>query len=223
MLAAIGSITLLLTDVLPQFVPLFEQNGAALPRSTQLLIDLGHVVSAYGLWVLLLLLVAGVLGWQVLQRPAPRLSADRLLLRLPLIGVLAREVLAARFTRTLGTLLTNGVPLITALGIVAEAVGNRAGTAAVEEASRSAKGGAGLSAPAGPIGRDAGPNHLPAPPRRGDRLARPNGVARRRHPRGDHPPGRQPPRLAAGARHHHRHGCRYRPASSPPSCSPCSA
>ena len=64
-----------------------------------------------------------------------------------MIGGLAREVVAARFTRTLGTLLTNGVPLIAALAIVAEAIGNRAGQAAVEAASRSAKGGAGLSAP----------------------------------------------------------------------------
>ena len=76
-----------------------------------------------------------------------RLAADRLLLRVPVIGGLSREVLAARFTRTLGTLLTNGVPLIAALGIVAEAIGNRAGVAAVELATQSAKGGAGLSAP----------------------------------------------------------------------------
>ena len=147
LVAAIGSITLLLTEVLPQFVPLFEQNGAALPRSTQLLIDFGAGVSAYGLWVLLALIVAGFAIRQSLQRPGPRLAADRLLLRIPIVGGLAREVVAARFTRTLGTLLINGVPLIAALGIVADTIGNRAGAAAVEAASRSAKGGAGLSAP----------------------------------------------------------------------------
>ncbi len=48
MVAAVGSIVLLLTQVLPQFVPLFQQNGASLPRSTQLLIDLGAAASAYG-------------------------------------------------------------------------------------------------------------------------------------------------------------------------------
>ena len=147
LVAAIGSIVLLLTQVLPQFVPLFEQNGASLPRSTQLLIDFGHAVSTYGLWALLATVLAGVAIRQALRQPGPRLAADRLLLRLPILGSLAREVLAARFTRTLGTLLTNGVPLIAALGIVAEALGNRAGQAAVEAASQSAKGGAGLSAP----------------------------------------------------------------------------
>ncbi len=149
LMGAIGSITLLLTEVLPQFVPLFQQNGASLPRSTQLLIDLGAAVSDYGLWALLVLVLAGVAARQALQRPGPRLLADRWLLRIPVIGGLTREVVAARFTRTLGTLLVNGVPLITALGIVAEAIGNRAGVAAVEAATQSAKGGAGLSGPLG--------------------------------------------------------------------------
>ncbi|WP_254070636.1 type II secretion system F family protein [Acidisphaera sp. L21] len=145
--AAIGSVVLLLTSVLPKFVPLFEQNGASLPRSTQLLVDMGDAVSAYGLWMLSALVLLGVAGWQGLQRPGPRLVADRWLLRIPVIGGLSKEVVAARFTRTLGTLLTNGVPLIAALGIVAEAVGNLAATAAIEAASGSAKGGAGLSGP----------------------------------------------------------------------------
>lgn len=147
LLAAIGSITLLLTKVLPQFVPLFEQNGAALPRATQLLIDVGALVSDYGLLALGVLLALGLVLRQVLRQPGPRLARDRLVLRLPVAGGLLREVMAARFTRTLGTLLTNGVPLITALGIVQDAIGNQAGVAAVERASLSAKGGAGLARP----------------------------------------------------------------------------
>ena len=143
---AIGSIVLLLTQVLPQFVPLFAQNGAALPASTQFLIDAGDFVSVYGLWVLLTLLLSGVALRQMLARPGPRRAADRALLRVPVIGGLAREVLAARFARTLGTLLINGVPLITALGIVRDTIDNLAGVSAIEEATMAAKGGAGLSA-----------------------------------------------------------------------------
>ena len=156
---AIGSITLLLTKVLPQFVPLFVQNGAALPQSTQILIDFGSFVSAYGIWLLLTLATGGVALRQALQQPSVRLTADRWLLRLPVLGALAREVVAARFTRTLGTLLTNGVPLIAALTIVGEAVGNKAATAAIEAASRSARGGAGLSGPLGDAGGDASAHH----------------------------------------------------------------
>ncbi|MBC7801857.1 MAG: type II secretion system F family protein, partial [Gemmatimonadaceae bacterium] len=147
LLVAIGSIVLLLTQVLPQFVPLFEQNGAALPGPTQFLIAAGDAVSSYGLAALLAIVVLVLAGRMALQRPGPRLLLDRLLLRLPVVGGLTREVIAARFTRTLGTLLTNGVPLIGALGIVQDAVGNLAGVAAIERATVSAKGGAGLSAP----------------------------------------------------------------------------
>lgn len=145
LLAAIGSIVLLLTQVLPQFVPLFAQNGAALPGSTQMLIDSGHFVSTYGFLVLSGIVLIGLAVRQILARPGPRLTADRAVLRIPVIGGLAREVLAARFARTLGTLLINGVPLIAALAIVGDTIGNRAGVAAVDSAMTAAKNGAGLS------------------------------------------------------------------------------
>ena len=145
--AAIGSITLLLTEVLPQFVPLFEQNGAALPASTQFLIDAGAFVGRDGIYVLAACAGLFVATRVALRRPRLRLTADRLLLRVPVIGGLLRELLAARFTRTLGTLLVNGVPLIGALGIVREVIGNQAAVAAVDAAAQSAKGGAGLARP----------------------------------------------------------------------------
>jgi len=147
LVAAVGSIVLLLTQVLPQFIPLFEQNGATLPGPTQVLVSAGNLVSAYGVYALIALAVLGLVLREALRRPGPRLVLDRLLLRLPVVGALSKEVMAARFTRTLGTLLTNGVPLIAALGIVQDAIGNLAGVAAVDRATLSAKGGAGLSRP----------------------------------------------------------------------------
>ena len=127
---------LLLTEVLPQFVPLFEQNGAALPRSTQFLIDRVPrcpITGCMRCWR-----SSRSCWWPRARRcggPARGWRLDRLLLRMPVLGGLAREVVAARFTRTLGTLLVNGVPLIAALGIVRDAIGNRAGVAAVERAT----------------------------------------------------------------------------------------
>jgi general secretion pathway protein F len=146
-IAAIGSITLMLTHVLPQFVPLFEQNGAKLPRSTQILISAGDFLSQWGLLLLVAFAAIGVGVRLALRNPHVRLSADRLLLRVPIAGRLARDVVAARFTRTFGTLLANGVPLITALSMAADAVGNRAAIAAIELAAVSAKGGGGLADP----------------------------------------------------------------------------
>ena len=147
LIAAVGSIILLLTQVLPQFVPLFEQSGAELPGPTRVLLALGDLVSNWGPYAVLLLLVLLLAANQALKQPGPRLWADRLLLRLPVFGRLQREILAARFTRTLGTLLINGVPLISALGIVQDAVGNRVGVEAIERAALLAKGGAGLARP----------------------------------------------------------------------------
>jgi general secretion pathway protein F len=145
LVAAIAAIVLMLTQVLPQFVPLFEQSGAALPTSTRFLIDAGDFLGANGLFLALLFLLFLAGTSAVLRLPGPRLRADRLFLRLPVIGSLAREILAARFTRTLGTLLSNGVPLIGALAIVRAAMGNLAARAAVETATLSARGGAGLA------------------------------------------------------------------------------
>jgi general secretion pathway protein F len=145
--AAIGSVVLLLDYVLPQFTPIFEQAGAELPAATRVLMTLGTLVGAATPWLLLAILAAVLVARQLLTHPAYRLKFDRLVLRLPIAGTLIRETLAARLTRTLGSLLQNGVPLIPALGIAKDALGNLAAGAAVEEAAVGAKGGAGLARP----------------------------------------------------------------------------
>ena len=151
-LAAIGAVTLLLTQVLPEFVPLFEQNGAALPASTRFLIAAGDAVSNDGLAVLAGMIVLVAAGRLALRDPAIRLGFDGFKLRVPIVGRLAREVMAARFARTLGSLLQNRVSLIPALGIVREVLGNQAGVRAVDRATTSASGGAGLSGALGESG-----------------------------------------------------------------------
>jgi general secretion pathway protein F len=145
--AAIGSIVLLLDYVLPQFTPIFEQSGAQLPTATRVLMTFGAVVGAATPWLLAATAAAALIARQLLAQPAYRLRFDRLLLRLPVAGTLIRETLAARLTRTLGSLLENGVPLIAALGIAKDALGNLAAADAVEAAALEAKGGAGLARP----------------------------------------------------------------------------
>jgi general secretion pathway protein F len=146
-IAAIGSIFLLLDYVLPQFTPIFEQAGAELPASTRALMLLGQLVGAGAPWLLLCIVIGAVGVRRALAVPALRLQADRLLLRLPVVGRLLRETLAAQLTRTLGTLLQNGMPLVPALGIAEQALGNLAAAAAVNAASVEAKGGRGLARP----------------------------------------------------------------------------
>ncbi len=145
LVAMIGAVTLLLTQVLPQFVPMFEQSGVKLPASTQFLIDAGAFVHADGLVVLLAVLALALIARAALQQDPVRLAVDRITLRLPVVGSLVKEILAARFTRVLGTLLLNGVALIPALAIVRDAMGNRAGRVAVDRASLTARGGGSLT------------------------------------------------------------------------------
>ena len=145
--AATGSVAVLLEYVLPQFVPLFEQAGAKLPASTRMLMTIGTAVGVAAPWLLASSLAAVLLVHRLLAQPYYRQRMDLLLLRLPIIGNLLRETLAARLTRTLGTLLQNGVPLIAALGIAKDALGNLAAAAAVDAAALATKGGAGLARP----------------------------------------------------------------------------
>jgi general secretion pathway protein F len=145
LIAATGSIVLLLTQVLPQFVPLFAENGVALPASTAFLLATGRAVSAYGTYALLVLLALALALREILKRPGPRLLADRLTLRLLVVGGLTQEILAARFARTLGMLLVNGVALLPALGMAREVLGNRAAQDAVAKATESARTGQGMA------------------------------------------------------------------------------
>jgi len=147
LLATGGAIVLLLTQVLPEFVPLFEQSGVALPASTQFMVDAGEAISRHGLTGALIFLVLLLLTRALLRQPGPRLAFDLFRLQLPVVGNLMREAMAARLARTLGSLLTNGVPLIDALSITREIIGNEAGVAALDRAIPHVRAGAGLSAP----------------------------------------------------------------------------
>lgn len=119
------SLLVLVAFVVPEFVPLFEDAGQTLPWLTQAVFTLSSLFQQYW-WGLLLLLA--VMGWLVnkfLSEPAYRLRFDSWCLRLPLIGEVIRRMEAARFSRTLGTALNNGVPLLTGVRLVQEAFGNR--------------------------------------------------------------------------------------------------
>jgi general secretion pathway protein F len=146
------SIVLLLEFVLPQFAPLFAEAGAKLPAPTRILMALGKGLGVAGPWLLIAFAAAALLVRRLLSNPTYRLRADRMLLSVPVIGRLLRETVAARLARTLGSLLQNGMPLIPALGIAKDALGNLAVAAAVEKAALAAKGGAGLARSLGESG-----------------------------------------------------------------------
>lgn len=146
-LASVTSVLLLLVFVVPQFSQMFEQSGKALPLATQIVIATGDWLRKYW-WTLPLaiLLVWRYFAWQM-GSAAGKARWDGRLLRLPLVGDLLTKIEVARFARTLGTLLTNGIPLLAALDVVKDTVGNSVIAAGLSAAREQLQAGQGLSKP----------------------------------------------------------------------------
>lgn len=144
-----GALLFLLGYVVPQFAQMYESLDVALPWFTQLVLGLGLLVRDG--WFVFLAVPALLLLWAERKRrdPAFRLVFDGWLLRRRLAGSLLAKLETARLARTLGTLLRNGVPLLAALGIARNVLGNRALSADVEAAIDEVKNGNGLSASLG--------------------------------------------------------------------------
>ncbi|KAF1014047.1 MAG: Type II secretion system protein F [Stenotrophomonas maltophilia] len=144
-----AALLFLLGYVVPQFAQMYESLDVTLPWFTQLVLQLGLIVRD---WWIVLVLVPGVLAWlfeRKARQPAFRLQLDGWLLQRKGIGRLLGQLENARLARTLGTLLRNGVPLLPALGIARNVLGNRALAADVDSASDEVKNGNGLSAALG--------------------------------------------------------------------------
>ncbi|MCF7970019.1 MAG: type II secretion system F family protein [Methylococcaceae bacterium] len=121
---ALGSVFLLLTFVVPQFMEMFESAGKELPISTQIVVGTAQWLQNY--WWALLIFCAGVfftMRYELSVGPR-KAQWDRIILSLPLFGEIIRNTSTTNFTRTLGTLLSNGVPILTALGIVKGTLSN---------------------------------------------------------------------------------------------------
>ncbi|MBP0945380.1 type II secretion system inner membrane protein GspF [Pseudomonas alliivorans] len=141
----LGSLALLLAYVVPQFVPIFKDLGVPIPLITEVILSLGQFLGNYGLAVFAGLIVL-IWGLMISMRdPQRRERHDRRVLGIRVIGPLLQRIEAARLTRTLGTLLSNGVALLQALVIARQVCTNRALQAQVEQAAESVKGGGTLA------------------------------------------------------------------------------
>jgi type IV pilus assembly protein PilC len=120
----------LLKWVVPIFANLFAGLGVALPLPTRIVMGLSAFVQTFW-WIIIALGIGSVFGIkQIRKHPKGRYFFDALLLKLPIVGNLLRKIAVGRFTRTLGTLITSGVPILEGLSITARTSGN----AVLEEA-----------------------------------------------------------------------------------------
>jgi type IV pilus assembly protein PilC len=137
----------LLTYVVPVFAEVFGDFGGELPAPTRFLMAAGEFMQ-FRWWMLLLIVNSSIIGIKMLGKIKYVKSAmDRVILKVPLIGDLVTKVAVARFARTLGTLITSGVPILQALKITKETIGNEVIQNAVQKVHDSIKEGETIAAP----------------------------------------------------------------------------
>jgi general secretion pathway protein F len=147
------AVVVLLGAVVPRFKPIFAGTGKAVPVVTQAVLLAGDAIRGYGWLMLIVLAVAAWLLQRRLRDPEVKYRMDRRLVTAPIVGGLFSRVEMARFSRTLGTLLSNGVTLVAALNIVRETMGNAYLAEAIGNVARELKEGRGLGRPMMETGR----------------------------------------------------------------------
>src|SRR5882724_2173947 len=145
-LAGAVLVTIFITFMVPQLSGFMAQTGGALPLPTRILLQIHHAITGYW-WVGLLAVIGAVIGFRALVRSEEgRIGWDRFRLLIPGYGGVIRHRYYAQFSRTLGTLMENGVPLLRALDLVTEIAGNRFLEVKLREVRKSVIDGATLSA-----------------------------------------------------------------------------
>jgi len=141
-------ITLLLWKVVPIFVTLFNGLDVDLPLPTRIVIGLSNFVgSIYGGMVVVLFIATCIALKFWYGTPQGRYVLDHVLLKLPMIGMLLRKIAVARFTRTLGTLISSGVPILEGLDITARTSGNAVVEKAISQTRKAVEAGRSLVDP----------------------------------------------------------------------------
>ena len=131
------------------FVPQFEEfySDMDTPLPTKIVLAASALITDYWLWAISTIVLLIVGGWWSLRRPAARRAVSAWQLRLPKVGALIRDIAVARFTRILGTLLENGVPMIQAMKISRDAAGHMLLAESIDEATEAVQSGESLANP----------------------------------------------------------------------------
>lgn len=147
MFAAVSILIILMAFVVPTFMGMFTELGSALPLPTRILIVMCNTVRQW--WWLVAIAAAGFVALlqALVKTPGGKRQVDRLLLGLPLFGALIHKLLIARFARTFGTLLSSGVPILSALETVRMTVSNAVLDDALQDVERSLRAGESLARP----------------------------------------------------------------------------
>lgn len=148
MLVVFGTVVLLVVFgiFVPMFEPMFERLPQ-LPAVTKLVFGASALVGTYGPVTLVLGIIGTIGGWRMSKRPAVRRKLTEIRTYMPVLGPLTRSLAAGRFCRMLGTMLTNGIPMLSAMQIAKEASGNILMEEAIDQATEAVRAGEDLSPP----------------------------------------------------------------------------
>jgi type IV pilus assembly protein PilC len=147
MVVALGATTFMLLFIIPTFAKMFSDFGGQLPLPTQIVLTMSEILRHYW-WALGGGLAGLIVGFRQFYRSeSGRRVVDRLQLRVPVLGQVLLKASISRFTRTLGTLIKSGVPILTGLEITARTAGNKVISEAVLETRESIREGETLAAP----------------------------------------------------------------------------
>ena len=151
LIVGIGTILFLLTFVIPRFIVMFQDIGQTLPLPTLMLISFSNLlINPYFIFIFIIAVFLFVFFFRRYVRMREgRFAFDRFKLRLPILGSVFHDIVISRFARTLGTLVSNGVPILEALDMVKETVGNEVMSQKVAEIHKSVSKGEGMTKPLG--------------------------------------------------------------------------
>jgi type IV pilus assembly protein PilC len=147
MIVAVLILIMLMVFVIPTFTNMFSEVGGSLPLPTRILIVMSDVTRH--IWFLIPLFPVALIAMYkaIIKNPDRRFIIDKMKLRIPIVGNLIQQIAVARFSRTLGTLLSSGVPILAALQTVRDTIGNEFIARAVIQVRDSVKEGEGVSGP----------------------------------------------------------------------------
>jgi type IV pilus assembly protein PilC len=140
-------VTLLLLKVIPVFQKMFEGMGKALPGPTQFVVDASQFMQDYFLYIMGALILLAIGFVRFYRTPNGRKIVDSLILKAPIFGPLMKKVAVAKFSRTLSTMMSSGVPIIEGLDIVSKTAGNKVIEEALQKTKRSISEGKTISEP----------------------------------------------------------------------------
>ncbi len=125
MLLSLAVVSIIVLRVVPEFGLFYQQFDRELPLSTRIIVQISDVARTYFLLIVGGLVAAAVMFWAWIREPAQRERFDRWILRLPMLGQIARKFSTSQASRTLATLLGGGIPLVNAIDISARSIKNR--------------------------------------------------------------------------------------------------